>query len=343
MKHLLSNFLVYLFKIATLILFSCEPVEIKVSSNPEKLVLDGIFFSDSVMQVNLTKNLAIDFNQLNLDIRVEDAEVLVYSMGERVDQLKYINPEEDPGKYEEAGFTSIYRSNSNFIPKDEKEYMIVVNAKNFSEIIAYTKIPKKVEILKTDYIWQPVVVRVNKNYSDRGVPFSITFQDSPSTEDYYKIECFRAVDFDITTTAYDEVTHESGKWLNAEGIMQKASLDYNITESYSPFQKKILISDKLFDGELYTLDFYLEFLSDELTVPGLDIFDDHRKGYFKDSLFVTLQHITEAQYRYEITSDQQTLAFDDPFSEPVLIHSNVENGLGVFAGYSMTKSVDITK
>lgn len=343
MKRLFINFLVHLFMLVVHILFSCEPAEIKVSSNPDKLVLDGIFYSDSVMQISLTKNLAIDFNQVNFDIQIEDAEVLVYSKDERVDQLAYINPDENPEKYEDIGFASLYRSKSNFIPEVGKEYKIVINAKSFSEIIAYTQIPKKVEILKTDYTWQPVVVRVNKNYSDLGVPFSITFQDSPSTEDYYKIVCFRAADFDITTTANDEVTHESGKWLNDEGIMQKASLDHDITESYSPFQKKILISDKLFDGELYTLDFYLEFFSDEQTIPGLDIFDDHRKGYLKDSLFVTIQHITEAQYLYEITSDQQTLAFDDPFSEPVLIQSNVENGLGVFAGYSMTKSADITE
>jgi hypothetical protein len=46
----------------------------------------------------------------------------------------------------------------------------------------------------------------------------------------------------------------------------------------------------------------------------------------------------EAYFRYHRTLNQQRKSSaDDPFSEPVLIYSNLTGGLGVFAAFNRTE------
>ena len=49
---------------------------------------------------------------------------------------------------------------------------------------------------------------------------------------------------------------------------------------------------------------------------------------------VILQSVTESYYRYFATQSLQNNTSGDPFAQPVQVFTNVENGLGIFAGYS---------
>jgi hypothetical protein len=49
---------------------------------------------------------------------------------------------------------------------------------------------------------------------------------------------------------------------------------------------------------------------------------------------VVLQSVTESYFRYFATQSLQNTASGDPFAQPVQVFTNVENGLGIFAGYS---------
>ena len=47
-----------------------------------------------------------------------------------------------------------------------------------------------------------------------------------------------------------------------------------------------------------------------------------------------LRTLSEDQYRYQRTRILQEFSEGDPFSEVVPVYTNVENGFGIFAGYS---------
>lgn len=357
--------MVYLFALVAMALSACEDKEIKVSNSGPKLVLGGIFFADSILQVDITRNLPVDSNRVNAEVQLKNAQVNIYLEGQEVAQLDYVTPvipeeEEFYNPRFSRWSNSAYRSTSDFIPEEGKEYEIVINAEGFTETVAHTKIPEKVEIKDMQYSWEPEVVDIDHHpiggtIISHGVPFSISFQDSPDTEDYYKIQCFRIQNLDYVRHYSGDLEDEHivAENLYQEQIRPKTSVNENLLEENPfTFQQEILLSDKFFNGDLHTVDFYLSWSEYpswdgegfETTRPGMKIHNsEYRTGYTYEILYVTLKHITRDQYLYEVTLEEQILTFGDTFSEPVFIHTNVENGLGIFAGYSMTKSEDITE
>ncbi len=55
-----------------------------------------------------------------------------------------------------------------------------------------------------------------------------------------------------------------------------------------------------------------------------------------DTLISTLYHITRDYWRFSETRDDAIAASLSPFAQPALIHTNIEGGQGLFAGFSVT-------
>lgn len=51
---------------------------------------------------------------------------------------------------------------------------------------------------------------------------------------------------------------------------------------------------------------------------------------------IYFRSISEDYYNYKVTSALQNYTSGDPFAQPVKVYNNIQNGLGVFAGYSQT-------
>ena len=51
-------------------------------------------------------------------------------------------------------------------------------------------------------------------------------------------------------------------------------------------------------------------------------------------LDVSLEHIAEPYYLYAVSSNKYRRTSNNPFTEPVSVYTNVENGLGIFTGYT---------
>lgn len=88
-----------------------------------------------------------------------------------------------------------------------------------------------------------------------------------------------------------------------------------------------IFSDELINGKEYELNFYQSTgYSDEYEFrPEL--------GEFRDYTII-LQSITRDMFLYLKSIDLQEFNDDLPFTEPVPIYNNVENGLGIFGSYS---------
>jgi hypothetical protein len=87
------------------------------------------------------------------------------------------------------------------------------------------------------------------------------------------------------------------------------------------FGSGALISDQYFDGQEHTV---------KVAYHTYGI-----KRYMK-VIHVELTSLTESAYLYKSSIEDYQGASGDPFSEPVLVYDNIENGLGIFAGFSLS-------
>jgi len=51
-------------------------------------------------------------------------------------------------------------------------------------------------------------------------------------------------------------------------------------------------------------------------------------------MVATLSSVSEDYYKYNVTLAKYEQTQGDPFAQPVQVYSNIENGFGIFGGYS---------
>lgn len=86
-----------------------------------------------------------------------------------------------------------------------------------------------------------------------------------------------------------------------------------------------LVSDKNNDGKLLS-GTYGQHTSSWFNQSGLTFFEQ------PEGIKYHLLHVDENYYKYHVSAQNNNS--DDPFSEPVTMHTNIENGLGCFGAYS---------
>jgi hypothetical protein len=97
-------------------------------------------------------------------------------------------------------------------------------------------------------------------------------------------------------------------------------IDLDVDPEGRYFFGRALFRDGLFAGTSHEIE--------------LDAFYYETGGNAPTTIPVTLSTLSEDYVRYQQTLALQDVTGDNPFAEPVRIHSNVEGGLGAFAGYT---------
>ncbi len=87
--------------------------------------------------------------------------------------------------------------------------------------------------------------------------------------------------------------------------------------------REAFFSDGLFDGTKYQINFDVQY---DAPRPDAEIVI-HRV------LFAVVLSASEDFYRYWTTSGRQAFSNENPFAEPLRVHSNLSGGFGIFAGY----------
>lgn len=72
---------------------------------------------------------------------------------------------------------------------------------------------------------------------------------------------------------------------------------------------------------------------------------EHLINYIADSteVILSLSSISKEYFKYKVTSDAYNEVQPDPFSQPVQVYTNIENGFGIFAGESIISDTLILK
>lgn len=190
-------------------------------------------------------------------------------------------------------------------PASGIRYTLNVSAPDFDPVVASARMPKMVAILDAKIDSSEVVHgAVNPR-----IPVEVTFQDQELEENYYEIRIIQRV---------------ARKYATSDGQVREDTI-FAVRPLLAPGgnqeDRTSIFDDTLFNGRTYT---FKSEVSLQYYFPGGTVLETH----------LTLISISPEYYRYLTTRNLQRDTDGDPFAQPVLVFSNIENGMGIFGGYT---------
>lgn len=167
------------------------------------------------------------------------------------------------------------------------------------------KVNNEINLEATSHIPRGVpiqAVEVDSSHFDleKHIEVAIIFNDPIQEVNYYQVKILKR----INSGQGDEAIYFS-------------PLDPSLQNEFSR-GNSLVLSDKQFDGKEYKLQLRVGGSGNSVASP----------------VRVVLETISQEYYKYVYSKNLQNNAKGDPFAQPTQIFSNVENGLGIFAGYS---------
>lgn len=191
-----------------------------------------------------------------------------------------------------------YKAQGNFTPQPGQEYTLTVSAPGFETIQSTLKMPQLVSINSSSL--QKSTQNGYFNYTGR---LRLEFQDPQGQENYYRI---------------------SGYALDQDG---------NRMSSIFPNEE----NGDIFGEEVERIEINKVF-DDGWASDGLITYSDNVGFYGGNTapaaLEIILEHITQDLYLYE--RSRENYQEENPFAEPLNLHSNIRNGYGNFGGITTT-------
>ncbi len=229
---------------------------------------------------------------------ITDGEISLFENGNFIGKFTHINK----GFYYLPGF----------FPKTNTQYTLNAVSSGIKSVEAKETIPNK-----------PIINRVEisssyfegENYKD----FIVYIQDNANEENYYMVDLIgKRYDY-----VYDTLTFDIIDSVEISEHVYFTSQDLVFQEQGASSQA--IISDKLFNGSIYPL---------RLSVNAYNFDEYSNMGYFE--MTIQLKQVSKAYAQYVLSYSKNR--YNDPFSQPVQVFSNITNGFGIFGGYTSALS-----
>ncbi len=308
----------YLYLIACLLILvtGCEKeVTIEIPDSEQKIVVEGKIDQGEFPMIILTRSIpyyTVLNEQTLQDMFINDAEVKIHFGNDTIPLIKFcVSDVPDSLKGEvirllnlPAGFDKfcVYTSlDPRTIGKSGMEYELLVN-QNGNLLNSKCFLPNPIPL---DSLW----FKPNGGNDSLGVLYA-NLTDPTETGNSYRIYCQRI-----------------NKYTSGPNIGQQKDLDF-----LSPFGA--VFDDEFFNGLTFPLAFGRgaeigsEKPDDEFPERGL-----YRKGDTVVVKFTTMDHRVYDYYRTLYNSIGSS---GSPFAAPANVKSNINNGLGVWAGYGVS-------
>jgi len=198
-----------------------------------------------------------------------------------------------------SGNSSNYRYRNLSPATPGNTYTITAQAEGFPDVSASQIMPYPPTATLDQFINNSSII-VNDKHQDI---FKITLEDDPDTDNYYE--------FRIFTREKEDAPYGNWKGRNLRSLHSQV-----ITG-----RKILYLKDDSFNGETYQA----ELLSNTRDTTNLQI-------------RILIGAITRDKYLFFQSLQAYQEASNNPFAEPVIIHTNVENGQGIF---SMENEIEI--
>ena len=288
---------------AALLLAACETVvEVKLPPHEAQLVAHSLFGLDSLWFVNVSTTISSTGAQ---DPRLADEATVEIWEGERlVERLSPIG-------------RGIFTSATN-APAPEKTYTLRVAAPGFAVSEGSGAVPLAARI--TAFEQHIEDQRIDEVYMLRTVRIKLTVDDPSGVQNYYGLQVLQDRRLIDKETGEIHVLPQS----NLRFVTNDPSLgEQDIFESEKTRHKEAIFNDDLFHGQRHTFDFEIEY--------AINLRE--REVEVERSIRVVFMAVSEDYFLYRKTVKLQNSVADNPFAEPVHVHSNMTGGPGIFAGF----------
>lgn len=322
---MIRNFIIFL---TFLSLFSaCEKeVELDIEPISSQLVVvsnfsssthsqseegNGFFSQDSVMRVTVSRTEPALSATGDTLINVPDAVVELYTGSQFLERLTY---------HPASGVQQPYYQVESFRLSAGETYNLEVSAPNFTPVTAKAYIPPIVSETRTSI----TISETTTSNGFRSVFYTLNLEidDLPGIKNYYHLNLYQVINL-IRVNIITGETETS----NANRVL-KGPLAFNLqnnNQEVLPYieNKGVLIRDDNFDGSTGSFTFEGEFpynpQSEELA-----------------DFIVEVRNTSEDYYLYHSSLARQVRVQSgfDAISGSVVLYNNIENGYGIFAGYT---------
>lgn len=296
---LINRSLQVLFLFGVLFIFSCtKEIEIEIPKDKPKLVINSFFSPDKNIEVHVSRSSYI-YDTVSLP--VNNAIVKLYADNNIIDTLIIKN-------------SGIYISKIN--PDINKEYNLNVLADDYPEVNAYDRIPEKTKIISSSRIENVGISEFDVAYSQ----LKITFQDNQNEKNFYEIYLVYFYKYNPFPYLEEDTIIIATARSNSDdpAIISEVEIDNSL------WHNSLFFNDEQFNGQKYTLSVYYRII----LAPYL--IEDYTLYIYFNSISENYYNFKKKSYQYQ----QNSAGLWNNSGEVVQIFSNVENGYGIFAGYS---------
>ncbi len=219
--------------------------------------------------------------------------------------IKIISDNEEIELNYDSPSTNLY-VNKNQIPEVGKRYTLQVSVPGYETVTAKSIIPSPTQIISystTNY------VENDFGYKRNLVELTLTLKDKPGEDNYYHLAIYEQ--YSDRSTDYQKI------WFSTDNAAIVSENGEGIGDDVSFSGDGAVFSDFLFSGDEYKIKLKEIYHSEDTP------------------LIIALSAITEELFQYKKGFDNGNREAG-PFSEPEPHYTNIENGLGIFAGFNTT-------
>ena len=326
----MKRVLKYFTAVAMLMLLtpSCEEIiEFKGEKTEPKIVLYCMLKPDDTISVSLAKSHAV-FDVKYTPQQITDAVVRLYRDGELVETLTYVPPESC--EYCSPAEHSRYVSQG-IRPVPGSTYRIEAEVPGLKSVSAETSLPVLVPVLSID------TTTDNEEEYNTFLVTKVKFADPGATENYYRISVTRLEGYysgdrsvPYNPEAYVNVVMSDDSYAATAEPIIAPEQEEDLFGIYSSNTYNVF-SDELISGQEYDLTLKISFYREPDTT-------HYEFTHFK----IELHSISKELYLYLRSYAAHMQTRDSFFAEPVLVYSNVSDGLGVFGSDAVsTATIEI--
>lgn len=290
--------------------FSCEePLDI-VPNGKSRLVIYSNFSDQKELQVSVSKTRSF---LTNAPVEyITNATVMVFS-GAKLLEILDLVPADPLTKS-----TPYYKSNR-IIPVADEVYTIKVSAPGFETVTAKSSVPKAIPIESIEFT--NTINNISGKESSLAFELGITISDPSVENNYYHLFFYQElIPFSISP---EGDTLLGSVQLVAPYYTEAKKVDLPVISHFD--KKSFLFKDFQFNGKKLVMSY-----------TGTYFFNPSK--FILGNFLVELRSVSEAYYLYHSTLTRQ-INSTHPLSEGVVIYHNIENGEGIFAGFSSAFNV----
>jgi hypothetical protein len=290
--------------VACVVLSSCELVKIvDVDTGPSRLVVNSLFTSDSSWTVSIAQTVHI----LDQEYFQTPAQVEIHLQSRPGDVIGFEEVFFQNGSTRYREFQALQT------PVAGQTYTIQVSAPGFATVQSTASVPSLVEMTSVSLDSANLIPI---NYDNGGsIPIEFTFQDPPGRGDYYIPQ------FNILVERM-EPNRSTGQFEKVK-YWRAFSMTEGVKMSSLSIEEEVrVISDELFDGQRRTVRLHI----------NKTFYSSNEPKTYPWRFFLT--HVGEDYFKYIMSSGLQRETSNNPLAQPVQVFTNIEGGLGIFAGAS---------